>query len=95
MNKLEHVGVCGVDAGLIWIGDPCYIASKDASHVFEDWPRFCDLIENDKSTQQFCYNNGFAGLGVLIKNFGGDGVYPVFIRKNKHGEVTEAVIKFQ
>jgi hypothetical protein len=25
MSKREYVGVCGVDSGLIWIGDPCYI----------------------------------------------------------------------
>ncbi len=25
MNKRELVGTCGIDSGLIWIGDPCYI----------------------------------------------------------------------
>ncbi len=94
-KKLEQVGVCGVDAGVIWIGDPCYIISQDASHSFKDWSTFCDLVDFDTPAQQFNYELGHAGLGVLIKHFGGDGTYPVYIRRNKSGEVTQAIIKFQ
>ncbi len=30
-NGWEKVGVVGVDAGLLWLGDPCYILDKDGS----------------------------------------------------------------
>ncbi len=93
-EKWSQVGVCGVDAGLIWIGDPCYVLGKEATEQpTESWSEFCDTID-EQSGQQYNYKAGHSGLGVLIKNFGGDGAYPVFIKQDDNGNVTEAKIVF-
>lgn len=93
-EKWKRVGVCGVDAGLIWIGDPCYIIGKDPKEQpAESWSKFCDTI-NDEPAQQYNYAYGHSGLGVLVKHFGGDGVYPVFVKQDNEGNITETKIVF-
>ena len=92
----EQVGIIGVDAGLCWIGDPCYCVTPDANeHPAQTWSDFCSLIEKMQCSQQFNYKMGHAGLGVCIGGFGGDGSFPVFIRKNKEGQVVEAKVVFE
>ena len=96
-NKIwEEVGVIGVDAGLCWLGDPCYILPDDASErtdVIKDWSKFCDAIK-DKDTHQFQYNMGHDGLGVVVSTGWGDGEYPVLIRRNKAGRIAEVRVVF-
>jgi hypothetical protein len=96
-SNWEKVGICGVDAGLIWIGDPCYILDKrpggpDLPENMKDWNKFCDSV-NDGATQ-FKYKSGHDGIGVVVPSGHGDGVYPVYIKKNKNGMVIEAKIVF-
>lgn len=98
-NKLEKVGVIGVDAGLCWIGDPCYVLHKEAGTKYEDigndWREFCDKLGEDYPiAKQFKYDMGHAGLGVCVSTGYGDGTYPVYVRRNKEGRIMEAVIKF-
>jgi hypothetical protein len=98
MTKLtawEHVGEIGVDAGLCWIGDPCYIVSKDATHVFETWEDFIKQLDFSRDAQQFNYKLGHAGLGVVVQTGYGDGSYPVEIRREaSSGRVAEVRVKF-
>ena len=96
MKKKElwkQIGVIGVDAGLCWIGDPCYVVSKDASHVWDKWSKFCDDTTHMKLHQQFNYKMGHEGLGVCVSSGYGDGEYPVFA-KIKDGRVQEVKVKF-
>ena len=97
-EQWERVGRCGVDAGLIIIGDPCYFAVPDADHhPAKTWDEFCDRCvpaENEIS-KQLCFERGYDGLGVVISGFGGDGIYPVFVRRNEEGMVVEAKIAFE
>lgn len=95
-NKWEKVGVIGVDAGLCWIGDPCYVVSKDASNVFETWDEFCSqLFKNEISgVKQWNYAMGHAGLGVSVSTGYGDGEYPVYVKRNTEGRITEAKVVF-
>ena len=80
-KEWEQVGIVGVDAGLMWLGDPCYIMGKDASEQpAQTWEEFCSKIETMRDAQQFNYKMGHAGLGVVVSNFGGDGNFPVFIK---------------
>lgn len=85
----EKVGQVGVDAGLIWIGDPCYVVSKDASNVWSTWNKFCkDLFSKQK--------NGvadFGNTGVAVQSGIGDGSYDVFV-KREDGLIKEAKIVF-
>ena len=54
MSDWECIGKIGVDAGLCWIGDPCYFIQNDffeedtnkddRSTVFKSWRKFLDKL---------------------------------------------------
>lgn len=93
----EQVGVIGVDAGLCWIGDPCYVVTPDSDEQpATTWSEFCDkLFANEKDgIMQWNYKAGHSGLGVSIGQFGGDGVYPVYVRRAPSGLILEAKVVF-
>jgi hypothetical protein len=85
----QRIGEIGVDAGLCWVGDPCYL--KSGKLPWEDWLKFCEEI--DGITQQFNYPQGRAGLGVLSGTGYGDGTYPVYARIEQ-GRVMELRVVF-
>lgn len=101
-EEWEKVGVIGVDAGLCWIGDPCYVIHKETDEHFETWDAFlCALnmdgalnTDEEKQRTQFNYKLGHPGLGVCVGGFGGDGTYPVYIKKGKDGLVKEVKVVF-
>lgn len=82
-------GYCGVDAGLIMIGDPCYVIGPNPSNVMlEDWDTFIAWLheedpEFDPSDEpvnkQMPFRLGHDGAGVVFESGYGDGVYPVYI----------------
>lgn len=99
MNKTEweQVGVIGVDAGLCWVGDPCYIIhSEPNKDLGKDWLDFCDrLCDGEISgTKQWNCNLGQPGLGVTVSTGYGDGEYPVFVKRNSEGRIAEVKVKF-
>jgi len=109
MSEWKKVGVCGVDAGLIWFGDPCYFINRNPLDTekfgnagesppekpLDDYEDFlCAIDDFADGAQQFNYEAGHPGLGVLISQFGGDGEYPVYIRKGPDGLIAEAKIVF-
>ena len=99
MSKWEEIGVIGVDAGMCWVGDPCYCVTPDADeHPAKTWGEFCEQIEKgqfyDNEYQQFCYKMGHQDLGVCVSSGYGDGTYPVFIKKNGEGRVVGLMVKF-
>jgi hypothetical protein len=88
----EEVGTMGVDAGLCWVGDPCYSISKDASHVWEKWSDFCEELrkqDEQSATQVYCFDSGIA-----VSTGYGDGEYPVFIKRNKDGRIAAIKVIF-
>lgn len=91
----EEVGVVGVDAGLIWLGDPCYCVTPDADeHPAKTWSEFCGMLPKQATaTQQFNYKMGHRGLGVCVSSGYGDGCYPVEV-KRQNGRIKEVRIKF-
>lgn len=101
-SEWTQVGEIGVDAGLCWIGDPCYVVSKDASNVFESWDTFLETLwegldrdqMNAQKHKQFNYGHGHAGLGVAVSTGYGDGTYPVYIKTNSEGRVVCAMVDF-
>jgi hypothetical protein len=42
----KQIGEIGVDAGLCWIGDPCYILHKEhpPKAIGTSWDEFCDIL---------------------------------------------------
>ena len=97
----RHAGVCGVDAGSIWIGDPCYCVTPDAGeHPAETWGEFVNILaeEDFPNTKQFNYKRGHPGVGVYVSSGFGDGTYDVFVKEVDEGawgkRVAEARIVF-
>ncbi len=91
MSKKRRVlvGKIGVDAGLVWIGDPCYILHKDKlpKSLGKDWGEFCDALHgNDNVLKSFPYDMGHEGLGVCVSSGYGDGEYPVYAEIRDEGD---------
>lgn len=95
--KTYEAGVIGVDAGLCWIGDPCYIlhASLAPKAIGNDWMEFCEGLPLDRTVEkQFHYDMGHAGLGFCVSTGDGDGVYPVYVTKNDEGRIAKVTVEF-
>jgi hypothetical protein len=98
------VGTIGVDAGLCWLGDPCYIMGSDADgQPAKTWSEFCDMLGaielsnkgTDKAqTAQWNYKLGHPGLGVSVSTGYGDGEYPVYIKRGSEGRIAEVKVVF-
>lgn len=98
MSEWKKIGEIGVDAGLCWIGDPCYIihAASLPKALGKNWKEFCDDLYRDKKTptaKQYKYDRGHDGLGVCVGTGAGDGVYPVEARI-EDGMIAEVRIRF-
>tara|TARA_Y100000310_G_C20188214_1_gene581304 strand:- start:217 stop:504 length:288 start_codon:yes stop_codon:yes gene_type:complete len=63
----------GVDSGLIWIGDPCYIMGDDASDRVNNWQEFCSNIKDHDNISEPLGE----GIGTLVSSGYGDGCYSV------------------
>ena len=89
----RHLGHIGVDAGLCWIGDPCYVLPDDAStNPGHSWPEFCKALEkHDKPGEPTAHN--FHGIGVCVGTGYGDGSYPV-TATIKDGRVMSVTVTF-
>ena len=75
------IGVVGVDAGLVLIGDPGYlIHTEPESTLGKDWEKFCNLLTDEEkpTIKQFNFPLGNPGLAVVVSSGFGDGVYPVY-----------------
>jgi hypothetical protein len=108
MNKKtawEEIGFIGVDAGICWIGDPCYIhldpeyKEEPPKEWGKTWDNFCNTLAEKEggdypTAVQFNYDKGHPGLGVCVSTGYGDGYYPVFIKRNKEGRISEVKVKF-
>jgi hypothetical protein len=90
-------GTVGVDAGLLWLGDPCYCVTPDCdSHPAKTWTEFCEhlgKIEKD-GVAQWGFVPGGDGLGVSVSTGYGDGEYPVYVKRTRGGRVAEVRVVF-
>ena len=103
MENLHRVGCISVDAGLVMVGDPCYVLHKDpnaekdydkpSKSIGKSWSAFCEILQG-KDLLQIDHDSGAEGLGVVVGGFGGDGVYPVFVEKDDSGRVVRLVVDF-
>lgn len=99
VNVFEKIGEIGVDAGLCWIGDPCYILHADPKpeSIGKDWRGFCGVMRDDgryPDYKQFNFDSGHTGLGVAVCTGYGDGLYPVFAEFNDQGRIAKVLIQF-
>jgi hypothetical protein len=98
-QRYKLIGEIGIDAGVCWIGDPCYILHTDRlpKAIGKDWDGFCNLLYQDRPDQvckQFDYDSGFAGLGVAVSTGYGDGSYPVYAAFDPEGRIARICIEF-
>ena len=95
-DKWKLVGRFGVDAGIVWIGDPCYIIHTDEmpKTIGKDWGEFCNLLGDDYPTMKsFGFTKDTDGLGVCLSTGYGDGEYPVYARIEQ-GRIVQIYIDF-
>lgn len=97
MTTIKKIGEISVDAGVVWIGDPCYVfhQEKPPKAIGNSWSEFCDIIFNNgfEDSMQFNYDGGHPGLGVLVSSGYGDGVYDV-MAEIENGTVRRVWIDF-
>jgi hypothetical protein len=108
MNGRYKVGEVGVDAGMVMVGDPCYLNTygKESADGFE-WVE--SEVDAQKSTKKFDYSYSgacAATLGedsagelgrasaVAVSSGYGDGVYPVYATYNHEGRITKLEVVF-
>ena len=100
-KRWKKVGTFDVDAGLCWIGDPCYIIGNDElDYPYLNWNDFCnELFKKDKKgvaewKHNETYTSTSCGKGLTIQTGYGDGEYPVYVKRNTKGVIIEVRIVF-
>ena len=94
----RQIGTFSVDAGLCWIGDPCYFwpgrsdgqTPTAVEEIGSNWYQFCD-----KLAQKGFYERGYVefNAGIVTNTGVGDGTYPVYATFEGH-IVTKITIDF-
>lgn len=85
-NDREQIGEIGVDAGIVWIGDPCYIIHQKPDKEFgKDWLGFVDKLDGQVTKFR---------LGLCVSTPDGDGTFPVFVERDDRGRVSKIIIDF-
>ena len=75
-EDLKLIGTFGVDSGMIWVGDPCYI-DKDDKPPFDEWMRFCNAQDKARGKEGGPGSKQYdSGLAIDTKH--GDGRYNVY-----------------
>jgi len=88
----QLIGHIGVDAGLCWIGDPCYVLPDNAQHnPGANWDEFCASILSGP-TKSFSHKE--FPEGVCVGTGHGDGEYPVYADIDKNGVVHSVTVQF-
>ena len=108
MNGRYKVGSVGVDAGMVMVGDPCYLNTygKESADGFE-WVEA--EVDAQKSTKKFDYSYSGAcaatlgedsagelgrAAAVAVSSGYGDGVYPVYATYNHEGRISKLEVVF-
>jgi len=93
----ELAGYIGVDAGIIWVGDPCYLKGELGGKDDQDaWQRFCDRGFADAEARGDKYGPAEPigqDMGFWIPSGYGDGRYPVMV-EYEHGRPKRVTIEF-
>jgi hypothetical protein len=88
-TKIGHVGI---DAGLLYIGDPCYV--KHAIGSQHHWGEFLDtLYKSHPDGENAPHWQLGQGIAVVTTTGYGDGLYPVYAEV-RDGRVMSVTIQF-
>ncbi|AWN07355.1 hypothetical protein SEA_NABI_61 [Streptomyces phage Nabi] len=86
------IGMVSVDSGTVFVGDPCYTVTGDASNHVETWREWCDRSPFGAFPFDVTEPVG-PGLGLSIPTYWGDGGYPVYA-EIENGRVKRVTIDF-
>lgn len=92
---MEKIGTIFVDAGIVMIGDPCYTLPDSASHrddTTKDWDKFCDKLHDNPNGVSFPFST--KETGIVVESGYGDGEYPVFVERDRHGRIAALMVRF-
>ena len=86
-----EIGKIGIDAGLCWIGDPCYLRYDPSGYAEGSpagpWGGFIDWLGDAGIAKEH-------PLGCVVSTGHGDGVYPVEVRLDAEGAIAEVRVQF-
>jgi hypothetical protein len=100
MSTWEKIADIGVDAGMVWLGDPAYTMTPDTPYpVARDWDTFvAEVFARPFERQGFSRfekADNWGDVGVAVMPRDGDGVYPVYVRRDgRTGRIAEVRISF-
>jgi len=94
------IGECGVDAGMLYLGDPCYVINAALGR--KPWDEFIRAIAGPNgyletyATVESVLPNGKTpfNAGVVVTTGYGDGVYPVYAEFSKTGHIARITVEF-
>lgn len=96
-SEWEQIGIISTDSGMCWLGDPAYVIHADPKPqaIGKDWDDFVSKLADGPTCEtQFNHDRGMPGLGVVVPSGAGDGLFPVFVRRNSDGSVAEMRVVF-
>lgn len=86
------IGSIDVDSGTVFVGDPCYTITDDASHRIKTWREWCAKLSWSGERYNVTEPAG-EGIGLSIPTPYGDGAYPVYAEL-EGGRVARVIIDF-
>jgi hypothetical protein len=101
-TRRVHVGTVGIDAGMLYLGDPCYVSSTPLGQTADDpddkhWRAFLDPLGEFETaaTVLGTMPNGQTRFpaGMVVTTGYGDGEYDVFVTM-KDGRVASVEVVF-
>lgn len=97
-GEWELVGRCGVDSGQLMIIDPCYLSDwvdndcdDKVGKSSMSYAGACKATLSEDMYGQL-HNKIGIDLAVAFSSGYGDGLYPVYARKNEDGRVVEVKV---
>src|SRR5438067_591497 len=98
-SEWEQIAAIGVDAGVVWLGDPCYTMTPDTRYAIANtWDAFVQALitrMGNSDIARFEKQDGWGDVGVAVQSGFGDGVYPVFVRRDaSSGRIAALRVEF-
>ena len=94
--KKDILGYVCVDSGQVIIIDPCYLhewKDGESDDKKSHYVKCCDITLSKKRGGEVLVS-GVAGNGVVSGTYYGDGVYPVYAKRDKGGRIESLEIVF-
>jgi len=97
------IGTVGIDAGMLYLGDPCYVIDKPLGRkTWDDFMRDLYATSADGGEAQWWHVNATISetsprtfpAGMVVTTGYGDGEYPVEVTLDKNGRITSVTVRF-